>query len=72
MDAKKEETIKEIADAKSATVQQIALSWLLHHANNILLIPGTSNLAHLEENMKILSIQLTEEDMKQLDDIAGE
>ena len=72
MDAKKEETIQHIADAKGATIQQIALSWLLHHADNILLIPGTSNLSHLEENMKVLSIELTEENMKQLDGIAGE
>ena len=72
MDAKKDEIMQSIADNKNATVQQIALSWLLHHADNILLIPGTSNLAHLEENMKILSIELTEEDMKQLDGIAGE
>lgn len=72
MDAKKEETIQHIADSKSATIQQLALSWLLHHADNILLIPGTSNLSHLEENMKVLSIELTEEDMKQLDGIAGE
>ena len=49
--------------------QQIALSWLLHHSPNILLIPGTSKVKHLEENMKTADIQLSAEDMKALDAI---
>ncbi|WP_158828037.1 aldo/keto reductase [Mucilaginibacter lacusdianchii] len=63
------EVLQRIADAKQATVQQIALSWLLHRANNILLIPGTSSVAHLEENLKATSIELTENDMQELDSI---
>ncbi len=49
--------------------QQIALSWLLHHSPNILLIPGTSKVKHLEENMKTVDIHLSAEDMQVLDAI---
>lgn len=49
--------------------QQIALSWLLHHSPNILLIPGTSKVKHLEENMRTADIRLSAEDMKALDAI---
>ena len=63
--------IKALADQKNATVQQIALSWLLHHSPNILLIPGTSSVAHLEENMKTASIELSAEDLKELDNLAA-
>jgi pyridoxine 4-dehydrogenase len=71
MDAQKEEIIQRIATEKGATVQQIALSWLLHRADNILLIPGTSNLKHLEENMAAGDITLTDADLEELNSIAG-
>ncbi|WP_223651937.1 aldo/keto reductase [Hymenobacter psoromatis] len=58
-----------VAATHGATQQQIALSWLLHHSPNILLIPGTSKVKHLEENMKTAAIQLSEEDMAALDKI---
>jgi aryl-alcohol dehydrogenase-like predicted oxidoreductase len=58
-----------VANKHNATVYQVALSWLLHHANNILLIPGTSSVKHLEENMKSIDIALTEDDMAVLDSI---
>jgi aryl-alcohol dehydrogenase-like predicted oxidoreductase len=64
------ESLNKIAKLHNATIQQIALSWLLHHSNNILLIPGTSNVKHLEENMKAASIELTENDMKELEKTA--
>ncbi|MEL5993850.1 aldo/keto reductase [Hymenobacter segetis] len=51
--------------------QQIALSWLLHHSPNILLIPGTSKVNHLEENMKTADIHLSAEDMKALDAVTA-
>ena len=51
--------------------QQIALSWLLHHSPNILLIPGTSKVKHLEENMKTADIHLSAEDMKALDAVTA-
>ena len=50
--------IRQIAVKHNATTHQVALSWLLHHANNILLIPGTSSVAHLEENMKTADLEL--------------
>jgi aryl-alcohol dehydrogenase-like predicted oxidoreductase len=61
------EKLNEIASKYNATAHQIALSWLLHHAENILLIPGTSRVKHLEENFAAASIKLSEEDMKELD-----
>jgi len=42
----------------------------LHHSNNILLIPGTSSVNHLRENMKSATIDLTEDDMKELDQLS--
>ena len=64
------EVIQQVADKHSATVHQVALSWLLHHANNILLIPGTSSVAHLEDNMKAIDIDLTMDDLDKLDQIS--
>lgn len=63
--------IKVLAEKKNATMQQIALSWLLHHSPNILLIPGTSSVAHLEENMKTASVELTEDDLKEMEDLSA-
>lgn len=61
--------LDQLATKHSATPQQIALSWLLHHSPNILLIPGTSSVKHLEENMKTADIHLSAEDMQALDTI---
>ncbi|PIQ20184.1 MAG: oxidoreductase [Cytophagales bacterium CG18_big_fil_WC_8_21_14_2_50_42_9] len=61
--------LNQIAQKHQATVQQIALSWLLHHASNILLIPGTSKVKHLEENCKATSITLSEEDLDNLENL---
>jgi len=63
------EILQEVAKKHRATAQQIALAWLLHRADNILLIPGTSKLAHLEENLQSASIELDEEDLEKLDKI---
>ncbi|GAA0529913.1 aldo/keto reductase [Chitinophaga japonensis] len=52
--------ISDIARAHQATVAQIALAWLLQRSPNILLIPGTSSLNHLAENMKAAEITLSE------------
>lgn len=65
------EALQKVADKHSATVHQVALSWLLHHADNILLIPGTSSVDHLEDNLKTASVELTEEDMKALDNLSA-
>ena len=62
------EILQEVAKKHRATAQQIALAWLLHRADNILLIPGTSKLTHLEENLQSASIEL-DEDLEKLDKI---
>lgn len=61
-----EEKISKIAARHNATTAQIALAWLLKRANNILLIPGTKSIAHLEENLKAGTIELSEEDFQLL------
>jgi pyridoxine 4-dehydrogenase len=66
-----QQKLKEVADKYDATVYQVALCWLLHHSDNILLIPGTSSVEHLEENMKLADVELTVDDRQYLDGIAG-
>ncbi|MEO6524397.1 MAG: aldo/keto reductase [Mucilaginibacter sp.] len=65
------EAIQAVADRHGATTHQVAVHWLLQHAPNILLIPGTSSVAHLEENMKAAELVLTVADLDELDRIAG-
>jgi aryl-alcohol dehydrogenase-like predicted oxidoreductase len=57
-----------LADQHRATPAQLALAWLLQHSPNLLLIPGTSSVAHLEENMQAADIDLDETEMKALTD----
>lgn len=61
-----EEKISTIAARHNATTAQIALAWLLKRAGNILLIPGTKSIAHLEENLKAGAITLSDEDFAAL------
>lgn len=56
------EVIAPIAEAHGATMQQIALAWLLHRSPVTLPIPGTTSLAHLKENLEAQSISLTTEE----------
>ncbi|HVV14673.1 aldo/keto reductase [Amycolatopsis sp.] len=58
-----------VAAAKSlgVTPSQIGLAWLLHHAPNVLLIPGTSNRRHLEENIAAGALDLDKEMLAELD-----
>ncbi|HET6995530.1 MAG TPA: aldo/keto reductase [Chitinophagaceae bacterium] len=60
----------EIARRHKATIQQTALSWLYHHAPNILLIPGTSKLNHAIENTQSADILLSAKEMNELSSIA--
>lgn len=60
------EKLKEIAERHNASMQQVALSWLYHHSPCILLIPGTSKVNHLHENMKAADVLLTEQEMSEL------
>ena len=59
--------VEKLAAEIGATTHQVALSWLLHHSPNILLIPGTSSVAHLEENVQAGNISLTPEQMKRVE-----
>jgi aryl-alcohol dehydrogenase-like predicted oxidoreductase len=58
--------IADIAEPKGVKPNQIALAWLLHRAPNIILIPGTTTISHLEENMAAANITLTAAEMSQL------
>jgi len=60
-----------VAASLSATPMQVALVWLLHRAPNILLIPGTSSVKHLRENLQAASLQLSPETIAKLDSIGG-
>lgn len=64
-----EGTLAEIAQKHGVKPNQIALAWLLHRALNILLIPGTTTIAHLEENIAAAAIKLAEDEFKVLNDL---
>ncbi|MEP7228278.1 MAG: aldo/keto reductase, partial [Gemmatimonadales bacterium] len=59
-----------VAARHGATVFQIALAWLLEHSPAMLVIPGTTSVEHLEENVAAAEIRLTKKDMKELEKIA--
>jgi pyridoxine 4-dehydrogenase len=60
-----------IAASVSATPMQVALAWLLHRAPNILLIPGTSSVKHLRENLQAARLELSSETIMKLDSIVA-
>jgi pyridoxine 4-dehydrogenase len=61
-----EGALAEVGKQLDATTTQVALSWLLHRAPNILPIPGTTSIAHLEENVAAAKLHLSEELFRQL------
>lgn len=63
--------LSEVAVELDATPMQVALAWLLQRAPNILLIPGTSSVEHLRENLSAGALQLPAESVAILDGIAG-
>jgi len=63
-------SLSEVAQRLGATPMQVALAWLFHRAPNILLIPGTSSLAHLRENLAAAELNLPEEAINQLNSVA--
>lgn len=65
------ETLSEVAAGLGATPLQVALAWLLRRSPNILLIPGTSSMAHLRENLAAGDLVLDEENMRALDGIGA-
>ena len=60
----------QIATELGATPMQVALAWLLHRSPNILLIPGTKSVAHLQENLAAADLQLSAKALRLLDGIA--
>lgn len=64
-------TLSEVAAGLDATPMQVALAWLLRRAPNLLLIPGTSSLTHLRENLAAGALTLPDDAVRALDAIAG-
>ena len=64
-------TLSTVADGLGSTPMQVALAWLLHRSPNILLIPGTSSVAHLRENLAAARLTLSPEILTELDEIAA-
>jgi aryl-alcohol dehydrogenase-like predicted oxidoreductase len=64
-------TLSSAADRLGSTPMQVALAWLLHRSPNILLIPGTSSIAHLRENLAAADLKLSPETIAELDGIAA-
>jgi aryl-alcohol dehydrogenase-like predicted oxidoreductase len=62
-------TLSSVAGRLGATPMQVALAWLLQRSPNILLIPGTSSIEHLRENLKAATLQLPAEVIADLDSI---
>jgi aryl-alcohol dehydrogenase-like predicted oxidoreductase len=65
------EILSAVAARLNATPMQVALAWLLRRAPNILLIPGTSSVAHLRENLAIAGFDLPDDAMQALDGIGA-
>jgi pyridoxine 4-dehydrogenase len=63
--------LSEVAKRLSATPMQVALAWLIQRAPNILLIPGTSSVEHLRENLAAASLKLPGDALTTLDEIAN-
>jgi aryl-alcohol dehydrogenase-like predicted oxidoreductase len=66
------DTLSAVAGRLGVTPMQVALAWLLHRAPNILLIPGTSSLAHLRENLAAAQLHLPDDALAELELIKGQ
>jgi aryl-alcohol dehydrogenase-like predicted oxidoreductase len=64
-------TLSAVADRLGATPMQVALAWLLQRSPNILLIPGTSSVAHLRENLAAGQLTLSRKILAELDGVAA-
>jgi pyridoxine 4-dehydrogenase len=63
--------VRRIAEQLGRTPAQVALAWTLSVAPNVLLIPGTSSVAHLQENLAVADIQLDADARAQLDAVTA-
>ena len=61
--------LQAVADAVGCTLAQLAIAWLLHRGEDILPIPGTTRLDHLQEDLAAANVRLSPEVMAQLDDV---
>jgi len=64
-------TLSDVAQRLGATPMQVALTWLLRRAPNILLIPGTSSVTHLHENLAAAELRLSDAVMTELEGVSG-
>jgi aryl-alcohol dehydrogenase-like predicted oxidoreductase len=64
-------SLSDVAVRLGATPMQVALAWLFRRAPNILLIPGTSSIAHLRENLASAELDLPDDAIRELDDIGA-
>jgi aryl-alcohol dehydrogenase-like predicted oxidoreductase len=64
-------TLSDVAGRLGATPMQVALAWLLRRAPNILLIPGTSSVVHLRENLAASQLTLSPQTLAELNGIAS-
>jgi aryl-alcohol dehydrogenase-like predicted oxidoreductase len=65
------DALEAVAKTHGATVYQLALAWLLERSPVMLPIPGTSSVAHVEENVAAAKLRLTPEEWKTIDALAG-
>jgi aryl-alcohol dehydrogenase-like predicted oxidoreductase len=65
------EELNAVATRKETTPMAVALAWLLQRSPNVLLIPGTSSVAHLRENVAGAGLELSAEDLAELDSIGA-
>jgi aryl-alcohol dehydrogenase-like predicted oxidoreductase len=62
--------VREIAEEKDVTAGQLALAWLHHRGDDVVPIPGTKRRRYLEENIAATEIELSDEDLRRLDEAA--
>jgi pyridoxine 4-dehydrogenase len=65
------EALTDVALRLNATPMQVALAWLLHRSPNILVIPGTSSVEHLRENLKAAALEIPAEALAELDGVSS-
>jgi pyridoxine 4-dehydrogenase len=63
--------LEQIAKERDATPAQVSLAWLLHRSPVMIPIPGTSSVSHLEENTAARHLELTDADLKRIEDAVG-
>jgi aryl-alcohol dehydrogenase-like predicted oxidoreductase len=63
------DVVTSLAERTGASAAQVGLAWLLAHRENVLLIPGTSSVAHLEENLAVADVELSADDLAELEKV---